>query len=234
LHAAFARATGDPAFEPVPMVAADIAAWSERAREEAGSVLDRLQQRIAGLPESVRADAERLLAVRDRLLARIAGHASDPPRGTRTRLHGDYHLGQVMLVQNDWVITDFEGEPGRPIEERRQKHSSLKDVAGMLRSVDYAMHAALIAFVAKRPDAREVVERAGRRWRTEAIAALLAGYDEVAGSCGLPRAGEAANGLLELFALEKVVYELRYEVDNRPDWMRIPLAGLLDVLQPGT
>ena len=137
----------------------------------------------------------------------------------------------MLLVQNDFVVTDFEGEPSRTMAERTQKHSPLKDVAGMLRSFDYAMHAALFNFVAERPDTREAVEPAGRRWQGQAEAAFLDGYDEVARAGGLACVRPELNGLLELFVLEKALYELKYEVDNRPDWVRIPLTGLLDTLE---
>jgi maltose alpha-D-glucosyltransferase/alpha-amylase len=231
LHAAFAQSTGDPAFDPVPLAAAEVAAWTERVREEAMQALDRLERRRDALPELARADADRLLAQRDRLLARIGTHASDRSESAKTRLHGDYHLGQVLLVQNDFVVTDFEGEPSRTMAERTQKHSPLRDVAGMLRSFDYAMHAALFNFIAERPDTREAVEPAGRRWQDQAVTAFLEGYDEVARAGGLASVRPELNGLLELFVLEKALYELKYEVDNRPDWVRIPLTGLLDTLE---
>jgi maltose alpha-D-glucosyltransferase/alpha-amylase len=134
-------------------------------------------------------------------------------------------------VQNDFVITDFEGEPGRTMDERAEKQSPLKDVAGMLRSFDYAMHAALLRFGSARPDASEAVARAGRHWLAHASASFLDGYDDVARIEGLAGARAEMSGLLELFVLEKAVYELRYEVDNRPDWVRIPLAGLLDIVE---
>jgi len=193
-------------------------------------VLERLARRRDTLPELVRAEADRLLEKREALLARIATHASDGSEGVRTRVHGDYHLGQVLLVQNDFVITDFEGEPTRTMEERSQKHSPLKDIAGMLRSFDYAMHAALFKFVAGRPDAREAVEAAGRHWQTQTVAAFLDGYEEAARGTGLPNPRTQTKKLLELFILEKAVYELKYEVDNRPDWVRIPVSGLASVL----
>jgi maltose alpha-D-glucosyltransferase/alpha-amylase len=179
----------------------------------------------------VRADADRLLALREPLLARIASHSSDPGQGSKTRIHGDYHLGQVLLAQNDFVIIDFEGEPARTMEERAQKLSPLRDVAGMLRSFDYALPAALVKFISERPDAREAVENAGRQWRTQAKKAFLDGYDEVARASGLVEARTAGERLLELFVLEKALYELRYEVDHRPDWVRIPLVGLLEVME---
>jgi maltose alpha-D-glucosyltransferase/alpha-amylase len=230
LHAAFARSTGNAAFDPVPLAAADVATLTERVRATAADVLDRLARRRDSLPESVRTEADGLLAERETLLARIAAHAGDRSEGIRTRVHGDYHLGQVLLVQNDFVITDFEGEPTRTMEERSQKHSPLKDVAGMLRSFDYAMHAALFKFVAGRPDAREAVEAAGRQWQTQTTAAFLDGYEEAARGAGLPSPRGQTKKLLELFVLEKAVYELKYEVDNRPDWVRIPVSGLVNAL----
>jgi maltose alpha-D-glucosyltransferase/alpha-amylase len=233
LHAAFARSSGDPAFDPVPLAPGDIAAWTERLRAEASDALDRLARQRDALPDAVRADADRLLGQREALLARIAGHANDSAEGAKTRVHGDYHLGQVLLVQNDFVITDFEGEPTRTMEERAQKQSPLKDVAGMLRSFDYAMHGASFKFVAERPDARKAVESAGRQWQEHAAKAFLDGYEDVARSAGLASPRAAAEGLLELFVLEKAVYELKYEVDNRPDWLRIPLHGLLNALEHG-
>ena len=145
-------------------------------------------------------------------------------------MHGDYHLGQVLLVQNDFVITDFEGEPGRTLVERARKQSPLKDVAGMLRSFDYALHAALFVFRTERGDIRERVEEAGRQWRTQATRAFLDGYEEVARAGSLASARGEAKGLLELFLLEKALYELGYEADNRPEWLGIPIHGLLEIL----
>jgi maltose alpha-D-glucosyltransferase/alpha-amylase len=136
----------------------------------------------------------------------------------------------VLLAQNDFVITDFEGEPTRPLAERVQKHSPLKDVAGMLRSFDYAMHTALFDASTEVPDPDERLRRAAREWRALAQRAFLDSYDAAAEAAGLVPAGAQRGGLLELFTLEKAVYELGYEVDNRPDWVRIPLRGLMDIL----
>jgi len=230
LHAALARTTGDPAFDPQPMGNDDVAAWVQRVRAESAEILDRLDRRRGTLPEAIRGDAERLLASRDALTARIAAHAGDRPAGAKTRLHGDYHLGQVLVVRNDFVITDFEGEPGRTTEQRREKVSPLKDVAGMLRSFDYAMHAALFNFLSERPDARQNLETAARQWRALTAQAFSDGYEEAAQQAGLASAGDQKHALVELFVLEKALYELRYEAENRPDWLRIPLAGLLDIV----
>jgi maltose alpha-D-glucosyltransferase / alpha-amylase len=230
LHLAFAQSSGDPAFDPEPMTSGDVAEWAERVRREAMHALERLERRGGALDPALRSAAERLLARRDPLLARIARHASDRSDGPKTRVHGDYHLGQVLLVQNDFVITDFEGEPARPLAERARKQSPLKDVAGMLRSFDYALHAALFEFRTERADVRERVDEAGRQWRAQATRAFLDGYDEIATAAGLASARGEATGLLELFVLEKALYELGYEADNRPEWLGIPIHGLLGIL----
>jgi maltose alpha-D-glucosyltransferase/alpha-amylase len=230
LHRAFASSTGDPAFDPEPMTAADVAALVNRVRHEATDALDRLGRRRETLSDTHRDAAERLISQRDRLLERIGRHAADAGDGPKTRVHGDYHLGQVLLVQNDFVITDFEGEPSRTLAERALKQSPLKDVAGMLRSFDYALHAALFDFKTERADVRERVDVAGREWLAQATGAFLDGYDEVAHGSTLASPRAEAQRLLELIVLEKALYELRYEVDNRPEWVGIPLYGLLEIL----
>jgi len=230
LHAALARKTGNAAFDPEPIAAVDIVAWTQRVRRGGEAALDRLARRQAELPDSVRTVAEEMLGRRDAILARIDRHATDRSAAPKTRLHGDYHLGQVLLAQNDFIIVDFEGEPTRTLAERREKQSPLKDVAGMLRSFDYAMHVALERADGDRTETRSARERAGHDWQVETRRAFLDGYEEIAGAAGLALPRAEPNGLLELFLLEKVLYELAYEIDNRPDWVRVPLRGLTDIL----
>jgi maltose alpha-D-glucosyltransferase/alpha-amylase len=230
LHAALARSIGDAAFDPERIMPGDVTRWVKRAHDEAVVALDHLEHGLSRLPEAAQEEARGLLAQRATVLARIDAHAADRSVGSKTRVHGDYHLGQVLLVQNDFVISDFEGEPARPIAERREKLSPLKDVAGMLRSFDYAMHAALLRERVERPGLRTHLDRIGGDWLTQTRKSFSAGYDEVAKDAALATCGSEATGLLELFLLEKSLYELRYEVDNRPDWVRIPLRGLLDIL----
>jgi maltose alpha-D-glucosyltransferase/alpha-amylase len=137
----------------------------------------------------------------------------------------------VLLSQNDFVIVDFEGEPTRTLAERREKLSPLKDVAGMLRSFDYAMHVALDRADVDRPETtRDAREHAGRAWQAETRRMFLDGYEEIAGPAGLALPRAETNGLIELFLLEKVLYELAYEIDHRPDWVRVPLRGLAEIL----
>jgi maltose alpha-D-glucosyltransferase/alpha-amylase len=233
LHAALSRARGDPAFDPEPITPDNVATWAKRARAEANATLDRLERRVATLPESSRGDASRVLAAREAILARIETHAADHGGGVRTRIHGDYHLGQVLVVQNDFMITDFEGEPTRTLAERSEKQSPLKDVAGMLRSFDYALNAALLRIDGEGTEAQALRERLGAEWLRETRRVFVEGYDHVAQAAGLTGAAAQRRGLLELFLLEKAMYELTYEAENRPDWVRIPLRGLIELLGAG-
>jgi maltose alpha-D-glucosyltransferase/alpha-amylase len=210
-----------------------VAAWAKRARAESNATLDRLERRVATLPESSRGDASRVLAAREAILARIETHAADQGGGVRTRIHGDYHLGQVLVVQNDFMITDFEGEPTRTLAERSEKQSPMKDVAGMLRSFDYALNVALLRIDGEGTEAQALRERLGAEWLRETRRVFVEGYDHVAQAAGLTGAAAQSRGLLELFLLEKAMYELSYEAENRPDWVRIPLRGLIELLGAG-
>jgi trehalose synthase-fused probable maltokinase len=132
------------------------------------------------------------------------------------RTHGDYHLGQTLWRANDWVILDFEGEPARTLVERRRKRSPLRDVAGMLRSFAYASTAAELTRGAEVPD----------DWEERARERFLESYLETVDQALLPPGEAAIERLLAVFELEKAVYELRYELDNRPDWVGIPVTGI--------
>ena len=148
----------------------------------------------------------------------------------RIRVHGDYHLGQVLRTEEDFVILDFEGEPARPIAERRAKHTPMKDVAGMARSFNYAASAALFGITTHAPDDYLALEPWGQQWEQSAAEAFVSGYLAIAESGAdnphlIPR-GEAWDALLRALALDKALYELAYELDHRPEWVRIPLLGI--------
>jgi maltose alpha-D-glucosyltransferase/alpha-amylase len=148
--------------------------------------------------------------------------------GQRTRVHGDYHLGQVLQVRTEYVILDFEGEPARPIAERRAKVSPLKDVAGMLRSLSYAAYAGLIGYTARRPEDWDSLQPWTRLWERSMGAEFLRAYRNTAqGAQFLPSAEENLRKLLAIHLLDKALYELSYELNNRPAWVRIPLLGIL-------
>ena len=229
LHRALAQPTQDPAFAPQPLAHADIDAYRERAMDEARGALDLLASGMEQVPAADRARAGAVLAQREQLLARIDALSSQEPQGLKIRIHGDYHLGQVLVTRNDFVIIDFEGEPGHTLEQRRAKHSPLRDVAGMLRSFSYVRHSALRNVVHNEAEAVRLAPLA-RAWEAEVRAAFLAEYDAAAHDPKLygPEPLQAGSGLLGLFELEKALYELRYELGNRPGWVGIPLQGILD------
>ncbi len=147
--------------------------------------------------------------------------------GLKIRYHGDYHLGQVLLSKNDFVIIDFEGEPARPLAQRRQKHSPLRDVAGMLRSFNYARHAALLHATEHQPESQATLEPQTQKWEKQVREAFLRAYAKHVSGSPLYGSFDAARPLLELFELEKAFYELRYELNHRPDWVVVPLRGIL-------
>jgi len=228
LHRALATPSDDPIFSPEPLTRADTDAYRQRALEEARSSLELLRTHLDQLTTLDLARAQAALARRDALTAQIERYAAEDPRGQRKiRIHGDYHLGQVLLTRNDFVIIDFEGEPGHSLEQRRAKHSPLRDVAGMLRSFSYVEASALASVAHVEAEYLKLAPLA-RAWRLEVRAAFLAAYDAAAHESGLYRTLTPGEGLLGLFELEKALYELRYELGNRPTWVGIPLQGILD------
>jgi maltose alpha-D-glucosyltransferase/alpha-amylase len=178
-----------------------------------------------------KAEAEALLKQRKACLERIKQLTDQPVTASKTRLHGDYHLGQVLVAQNDFYILDFEGEPARPLDERRAKTSPLKDVAGMLRSFDYAAWSAVLTEAEFDPSGTEIVLSLAERWRQSTEDAFLASYREtIAGCSSYPDDPGEAQRLLELFLLEKALYEICYEAANRPGWLTIPIKGVAGLL----
>jgi maltose alpha-D-glucosyltransferase / alpha-amylase len=230
MHLALARDPRDPAFAPEPLTDADLADLRgeivAQARQALAALLDNLQR----LPDPVRRDAAPLLndaELPERVGRMVPGHVE----AAKIRCHGDYHLGQVLWAENDFVILDFEGEPARTVEQRRAKQSPLKDVAGMLRSLSYAAYAALFARSERDRETFSRLEPWARAWVYWTSAAFLRAYASVAGSAAFVLADPVQRAsLLDLFLIEKALYELRYELNTRPEWVRIPLRGLEDLL----
>ncbi|CAN7360131.1 maltose alpha-D-glucosyltransferase [Variovorax paradoxus] len=227
LHQALALRTGAAAFDPEPLLDSDIARYAEQARADATATLALLRERLAQLPAPAQPDAQALLAMEDALQGSIAARRPQAQGGIKSRYHGDLHLGQVLLRDNDFVIIDFEGEPARSFDERRAKGSPLRDVAGMLRSFNYARWSALRR-VAQSVEEAAYLGPPAAAWEQSARQAFLDGYMEAG-------AGEEATridaDLLALFETEKALYELRYELNNRIDWAQVPLNGVLALLQ---
>jgi maltose alpha-D-glucosyltransferase/alpha-amylase len=231
LHKAFATDSDNPDFGVEPITRADVRAWSDEAVAETEAMLKSLSQAGVHLPDGARAIAEEVLAQREQLIARLKAAPRMKPSGGRTRIHGDYHLGQVLVAQDDVMIIDFEGEPRRSLEERRAKSSPLRDVAGMLRSFHYAASTALNRRrAATGTTTADDIARAAR-WRNTVSADFISAYMEhAAGSPANPDDQAFADALLDLFLIQKAVYEVGYELANRPDWVDIPLAGVRDLL----
>jgi maltose alpha-D-glucosyltransferase / alpha-amylase len=235
LHGVLAAPTDDPAFAPEPIRDTDLESWSRAARAELQSTLARLRKLRGSLSPDDRELAGKVLDARKAIEARLAPPSAAALRATRTRHHGHLHLGQVLLVRDDFVVIDFEGDAARSVEERRRKHSPLRDVAGMLRSFAYAAGAARMS-TRRAPGKRaQAPEQALDRWCAEVGGAFLGGYREgVDGASSWPRNPRAAARLIDLFVVQQALSEVRSELDNRPDWVGIPLAGLLQPPQvPG-
>ena len=226
MHRALAAPTDDPAFASVPFSADDARAEVAAMNVLADQVFGDVRARIASQSARVQADLRTILDREPHIRARFDALTQQPLTALRTRTHGDYHLGQVLATPDgDFVIIDFEGEPARTLDERRAKRSPLRDVAGMLRSFEYA---AASAFAGDAP-----LEGWARSWAAWAAAAFLQSYRETAGNTAfLPREQAEFDALLDAYSIEKAVYELQYELNNRPDWVRIPAQGILSLITP--
>ncbi|MDQ2908794.1 MAG: maltose alpha-D-glucosyltransferase [Candidatus Eremiobacteraeota bacterium] len=232
LHRAFATPLGDAAFEPEPTADADLAAWSAQARMSAEAALASLARELERVPADLREFASDLLERRDELLGLTQLDLSGMNGLVKTRYHGDFHLGQVLVVADDFMIVDFEGEPSRPLAQRRSKSSPLRDVAGMLRSLNYAAVAAMRGVEADRAGNTAALEPYALDWERRSVAAFLDGYRErIAGCASYPAERTVAERLLDHFVLEKAFYEMSYELANRPAWVRIPLEGIRGILE---
>jgi trehalose synthase-fused probable maltokinase len=231
LHVALSSGQGDPAFDPEPYARRDQQAFSERASALMQNNLRLLRRQQQGLPADVQPLAQQVLDKEPELEHRFHSFADRELSALRTRIHGDYHLGQVLVSGDDFVIIDFEGEPARPLAERRRKQSPLQDVAGMLRSFHYAAYAPLLG-AATESDAAplpvEIFRPWAYFWKTWVSAAFLHSYFATAQSAlFLSRDVQESATILEAHLLEKAVYELGYELNNRPSWVRIPLSALV-------
>ncbi len=231
LHLALASDPADPVFAPEPFTA-DFQNYLHRSmRELTDRIMGLLRARYDALPEAGKPDADRVLALEGQIAARFDTLLERPIRALRSRIHGDYHLGQVLYTGSDFMIIDFEGEPARPLSERQMKRSPLQDVAGMLRSFHYAAYA---AYFAQTPDGipSPDLEPWARFWHLWVSVAYLQSYMAVAGNAiFLPSSPDDLKLLLDVYLVEKAVYELGYELNNRPAWVSIPLQGILQTVQ---
>jgi maltose alpha-D-glucosyltransferase/alpha-amylase len=231
LHTVLSSEHGDPLFAPEPFDIMHQQSLYGSCSASMARTFDLLRQRRASFTSEANALVDQVLARDaeiDRQLERITKRRIDV---VRTRIHGDYHLGQVLWTGDDFLIIDFEGEPGRPLSQRRFKRSPLRDVAGMLRSLDYASNAAL-RDGRHRPEDLHILEGWARAWVQWTSASFLGGYlDKIAGTRIAPSSDTDLELILRFFLLEKVIYEIGYELNNRPTWVEIPMRGLLSLMQ---
>jgi maltose alpha-D-glucosyltransferase/alpha-amylase len=228
LHVALASPTEDPAFKPEPLSAADLDRLRDDLIQHAAKAFDALKENVARLPDGVLERAGLVLSRKSVVLDRLRQLAAKQTDALRTRIHGDYHLGQVLRAKGDFVILDFEGEPARPLAERRTKQSPLKDVAGMLRSFSYAAFSALMRYSSRRPEDFHRLEPWARLWEQSVSSAFLRTYCEFAKAAPIiPSQPLLFRQLLEAYVIDKALYELTYELNNRPNWVLIPLTGIL-------
>ena len=232
MHRALAeQGHDDPDFAPEPIGTKDITEWRRELEAAAADMLSKLEREHAKFPVSTQDLADRLFALRDRLFYQIRTLIPDEVEAQKTRFHGDFHLGQVLVVKNDFFIVDFEGEPARPLAERRRKSSPLRDVAGMIRSFDYASVTAVRHLAEARPAAEPRMVQLAEAWRHRAVDGFRAAYRKTMRGCAsYPVSKKQARMMVAFFTLEKAVYEASYELANRPGWVDIPLKGVLDIL----
>jgi maltose alpha-D-glucosyltransferase/alpha-amylase len=227
LHQALASPTADADFKAEEITKDDLTLWRDEALATATQAFALLREALPRLTAERRTEAEALLKREAECTRAVSNLVSGKFKGIKTRVHGDLHLGQVLVAQADWYVIDFEGEPAKDLATRRRKYPAMKDIAGMMRSFDYAAQAAL-----QRAAVTEGVADAGniaraQDWRDQSSAAFLSGYREVLGDGA---DADEAERLLQFYTLEKACYELSYESANRPDWIWIPVRGIAAVL----
>jgi len=235
LHLALASAPEDPDFAPEPFSKLYQRALYQSTRSLTGKVFQLLRRALNTFPNSLQSVAQKVLDREGDILDRFHSVTRKKISAMRLRCHGDYHLGQVLWTGKDFVIMDFEGEPARPVNERRIKRSPLRDVAGMLRSFHYAAYSGLFDFRDRRglvvEEELEAMDFWARFWHFWVSVIFLKAYMEEATKGGfLPESQEELRTLIDMYLLEKAIYEMGYELNNRPDWVRIPLQGIQQLL----
>ncbi len=231
MHLALASEPRDPAFVPEAFTMEFQRDLEQSIISLMARVFGLLRDKAPTLPEDQRSKAVELVKQEQAIVSRFRAALSQPIHAMRTRIHGDYHLGQVLRTTSDFVIIDFEGEPARPIAERRVKRSPLQDVAGMLRSFHYAAFAPLVGEKKMQAEDARKMSAWAESWNVWVVKRFLGKYFAMAAPGSfLPQSEEDTSTLLELHLLEKAVYELGYELNNRPTWVGIPLQGISNLL----
>jgi len=232
MHLALASRSDLPAFAPEPFSRLYQRSLYQSMRNQVGRVFESLAKALPRLPEERRELGRKVLDGRPRVLEAFAGLLEKLIPTIKIRVHGDYHLGQVLFTGKDVVILDFEGEPARSLSERKLKRSPCKDVAGMIRSFHYAIHSAWPQPLILREEERKALEPWAELWPERMTSEFLGAYLESAGAASFVPEPKDWDVLMRAYLMEKAVYELGYELNNRPAWAHIPMLGILRLL-PG-
>jgi maltose alpha-D-glucosyltransferase/alpha-amylase len=231
LHLALSSVDNDPSFAPEPFSLLYQRALYQSLRSLTRKVFQPFGASLRKLPENIRGEAKSIYESEKSILKHYEKILKRKIPVTKTRIHGDYHLGQVLYTGKDFIIIDFEGEPARSLSERKIKRSPLVDVAGMLRSFHYAVHNEYFNHILLRPEDSSELQSWLDLWYQCAGKVFLSAYRSTAGDANfIPKDLKDLQTLIEVFMLEKAVYELGYEMNNRPDWLVIPFKGIRDIL----
>jgi maltose alpha-D-glucosyltransferase/alpha-amylase len=231
LQTALASRPDIDAFAPEPVGAEDVVAWTERLIERSTRTLDLLEQKRGSLAEAEQNLTERILTARPAIVEHIRHSLPGSVNAVKVRHHGDFHLGQVLVAKDDAFILDFEGEPGRSLADRRAKAPAARDVAGLIRSIDYSTTSALLNAVNLTPEERNILVPKLELWRDKAVEAFWAACRQATDPALWPADATEAQNLLDFFLLEKAFYEMEYELMNRPAWLHVPLDGTWRILK---
>jgi maltose alpha-D-glucosyltransferase/alpha-amylase len=231
LHLALASRSEHAAFAPEPFNAMTQRSVYQSMRTSLRRAFTSLQKKLSDVPVKFRNEAREVLAAEKEILAREKRLLDRRTNAAKIRIHGDYHLGQLLYTGKDFVILDFEGEPARPLSDRKMKRSALRDVAGMMRSFQYAAYAALWQPAMRKEDV-PFLERWADLWYRQTSSMFLQSYlKTTAGAIFMPNNSEDLQIMLEAYLLDKAVYEIGYELNNRPSWVLIPIRGIKHILQ---
>ena len=230
MHLALASEPLDEGFAPEPFNTMAQRSVYQSMRASLRRIFAVLQKKLPELPEAFREEAKQVLAAEAQILASEQRLLEQNAPASKIRIHGDFHLGQVLFTGKDFVILDFEGEPARPLSERKLKRSALRDVAGMMRSFQYAAYSALWQPTIRAEDA-PFLERWADLWYRQMSATFLESYLKTTAGAGfLPDKESDSQVMLEAYLIDKAVYEVGYELNHRPDWVVIPIRGIKHLL----
>jgi maltose alpha-D-glucosyltransferase/alpha-amylase len=231
LHLALSSPSKYPAFTPEPFSVYNQRSRFQSMRNRMRTVFDLLRRNLKNLREDIRQEAEQLLALDQEILKQLGRFTGRRFSAMKTRIHGDYHLGQVLYTGKDFVIIDFEGEPARSMRERRIKDSPLRDVAGMINSFQYAAYAVLVQHATIRTEDIPFLEPWAEAWYRYMAGTFLHAYlENVKGATFIPAVQADVQTLLDIYILDKAIHDLGYEINNRPDWLLIPLRAIQRLL----